>query len=242
MVIYKNNLLNIEKNMRILIIEDDIDLSKALVEALEEHNIIADTCYDGESGSYTARTNRYDLILMDNILPKKLGVKICEELRNISNQTPILFMTVQSDVKDRISFLDAGADDCIIKPFSTSELVARIRAITRRSYEIKQTNITLDDVTIDRENFAVYKKGRPVYFTRKEFMILEQIAEKPGKIITRSEIMEHVWKKDFNPFSNTIETHIRNIRKKIETKTKRKIETIPGRGYRLRKTHPNSTS
>ncbi|MBC7982056.1 response regulator transcription factor [Candidatus Parcubacteria bacterium] len=221
--------------MRILLIEDDVELAKVLVESLEMHNIIVDTCNDGESGSYVARTNSYDLILMDNILPKKLGINICKELRNLDNKTPILFMSIQTDASDKINFLEAGADDCIAKPFSINELVARIRAIGRRSYEIKQDIITLDDVTIDRDNYLVCKKGKPVYFTRKEFMILEQIAGKPGRVITRSEIMEHVWKKDFNPFSNTIETHIRNIRKKIDGKYKKKIETIPGRGYRIRK-------
>ena len=221
--------------MRILLIEDDIELAKVLTDTLESHNIIIDTCNDGESGSYIARTNKYDLILMDNILPKKLGIHICQELRNLNNKTPILFMSIQTDVSDKIKFLEAGADDCIEKPFSVNELIARIKAVARRSYNIKQDIITLDDVTIDRDNYLVCKKGKPVYFTRKEFMILEQIAEKPGRVITRTEIMEHVWKKDFNPFSNTIETHIRNIRRKIDGKYKKKIETIPGRGYRLRK-------
>ncbi len=221
--------------MRILLIEDDIDLSKALEEALNDHSIIVDTCSDGESGSYIARTNNYDLLLVDNILPKKLGVNICKELRNLGDKTPIIFMSIQDDVSDRINFLDSGADDFISKPFSINELVAKIKAITRRSYEIKQNIITLDDVTINRENYTVHKKGKSVYFTRKEFMILEQIAEKPGKVITRSEIMDHVWKKDFNQFSNTIETHIRNIRKKIDGKKDKKIETIPGRGYRIKR-------
>ncbi len=221
--------------MRILLIEDDIDLVKALVEALNDHSIVVDACSDGESGSYIARTNNYDLLLVDNILPKKLGVNICNELRNLGDKTPIIFMSIQDDVSDRINFLDSGADDFISKPFSINELVAKIKAITRRSYEIKQNIITLDDVTINRENYTVHKKGKSVYFTRKEFMILEQIAEKPGKVITRSEIMDHVWKKDFNQFSNTIETHIRNIRKKIDGKKNKKIETIPGRGYRIKR-------
>lgn len=221
--------------MRILLIEDDIDLVKALVEALNDHSIIVDTCGDGESGSYIARTNNYDLLLVDNILPKKLGVNICKELRNLNDKTPIIFMSIQDDVSDRINFLESGADDFISKPFSINELVAKIKAIARRSYDIKQNIITLDDVTINRENYTVHKKGKSVYFTRKEFMILEQIAEKPGKVITRSEIMDHVWKKDFNQFSNTIETHIRNIRKKIDGKKNKKIETIPGRGYRIKR-------
>jgi len=228
--------------MRILLIEDDIDLAKTIVDSLDEHNIVVDTCNDGESGSYIARTNHYDLILLDNILPKKLGVNICKELRNLDVKTPILFMSIQGDATDKIKFLEAGGDDCIAKPFSINELVARIKAISRRSYDIRQDIITLDDVTIDRDNYLVCKKGKPLYFTRKEFMILEQIAVVPGRVITRTEIMEHVWKKDFNPFSNTIETHIRNIRKKIDGKHRKKIETIPGRGYRLRKQYIKTSS
>lgn len=221
--------------MRVLLIEDDIDLSKILVETLADHNIIVDTCHDGDSGSYISRTNKYDLILMDNILPKKLGINICKELRSLGNKTPILFLTVQDDAKSKINFLDAGADDCISKPFSTNELIARMKAVTRRTYNINQDIITLDDVTIDRNNYLVYKKGKPVYFTRKEFMILEHIVEKPGRVVTRTEIMEKVWNKDFNPFSNTIETHVRNIRRKINTKKNRnKIETVFGRGYRVK--------
>lgn len=227
--------------MRILLIEDDIDLSKILVKTLSDYNIIVDTCNDGESGSFIARTNNYDLILLDNILPKKLGINICKELRSLENQTPIIFLSIQNDTNDKIKFLEAGADDCISKPFSSNELIARIKAISRRSYNIKEEVITLDDVTIDRKNYTVRKKGRPVYFTRKEFMILEHIAEKSGSIITKTEIMEKIWKKDFNPFSNTIETHIRNIRKKIDGKYKKKIETVPGRGYRLRKPTPTSS-
>lgn len=227
--------------MRILLIEDDIELCKILVESLEEHNMIIDTCNDGESGSYIARTNNYDLFILDNILPRKLGINICKELRLLGNKTPILFMTIQGDTKDKINFLESGADDCISKPFSINELIARIKAITRRSYDIKQNIITLDDVTIDRDNYIVSKKGKPVYLTRKEFLILEQIAEKLGKVITRSEIMERVWKKDFNPFSNTIETHIRNIRKKIGNKYNKKITTVPGRGYKII-TNPTPTS
>lgn len=226
--------------MRVLLIEDDVDLSKILVDSLAEHNIIADTCHDGESGSYISRTNQYDLILMDNILPKKLGINICKELRNMGNKTPILFITVQDDAKSKTNFLNAGADDCIAKPFSINELVARIKAVSRRSYNIKHDIITLDDVTIDRNNYLVYKKGKPVYFTRKEFMILEHIVDKPDQVITKTEIMESVWNKDFNPFSNTIETHVRNIRKKINTKNKNKIETVFGRGYRIRRSLINN--
>lgn len=219
--------------MRILLIEDDIDLCKALTECLESEGLIVDACHEGDTGSYIARTNAYGLILLDQILPKKLGVDICKELRRSYIKTPILIMSIHGTTDERISYLEAGADDCITKPFSVTELVARIRALTRRPYEITEQVITIDDVTIDIARHTVLKKGKIVYMTRKEFLILEQIAKRPGHIVTRTDIMDHVWNKDFDPFSNTIETHISNIRKKIETKKVKKIETIPGRGYRL---------
>lgn len=219
--------------MRILLIEDDKDLTLALTECLQSEHMIVDSCLEGETGSYIARTNNYDLILLDNILPKKLGVEICKELRRSYVKTPILIMSIHNSSEDRISYLEAGADDCIAKPFSIAELIIRIKTLIKRPYEIKENVITIDDVTIDAENLSVVKKGKQIYMTRKEFLILEQIAKKPGSVVSRTDIMDHVWSKDFDPFSNTIETHIRNIRKKIGDKKNTKIETVPGRGYRL---------
>lgn len=219
--------------MRILLIEDDTDLCKALTECLEGEGMVVDSCHEGDTGSYIARTNSYSLIILDQILPKRLGVEICKELRRSYIKTPILMMSIHGNTEERVAYLNAGADDCIAKPFSIAELIARIRALTRRPYEIREDVITIDDVTINTSQHTVVRSGKSVYMTRKEFLILEQMAKKPGQIVTRSDIMDHVWNKDFDPFSNTIETHIRNIRKKIETRSNQKIETIPGRGYRL---------
>lgn len=219
--------------MRILIIEDDKELTTALIECLQTKHMIVDVCNDGETGSYIARTNSYNLIVIDNILPKKLGIDVCRELRRSYIKTPILMMSIHNNSDDRISYLEAGADDCIAKPFSISELVVRIKTLAKRPYEIKEDIIVIDDVTINTENLTVSKKGRHIYMTRKEFLILEQIAKKPGNVVSRTDIMDHVWNKDFDPFSNTIETHIRNIRRKIGDKKNTKIETVPGRGYRV---------
>ncbi len=219
--------------MRILIIEDDVDLATALVECLHAENMSADICHDGETGSYIARTNTYDAIVIDNILPKKTGVIVCRELRNSGVKTPILIMSVHGEVDTKVTFLDSGADDFIAKPFSVVELVARLKALMRRPYNINDSIITIDDVTIDSETQTVSKNGRQVYMTRKEFMILEHISKKPGKVVSRTDIMDHVWQKDFDPFSNSIETHIGNIRRKIDTGRCKKIETVPGRGYRI---------
>jgi DNA-binding response OmpR family regulator len=219
--------------MKILLIEDDKDLSAALNECLQSENMTVDVCHEGDTGSYVARTNNYDLILLDNILPKKLGVDICKELRRSYIKIPILMMSIHNTSNDRITYLEAGADDCITKPFSITELVIRIKTLIKRPYHITEGLITIDDVTINTDSLTVKRNGKYVYMTRKEFLILEQIAKKPGVVVSRIDIMDHVWNKDFDPFSNTIETHIRNIRKKIGDRKNTKIETVPGRGYRF---------
>ena len=219
--------------MRILLIEDDIDLCNALTECLVSEGITADMCLEGDTGSYIARTNPYDVIVIDNILPKKNGLNICQDLRKSYIKTPILVMSVHGETDTKVTFLESGADDFIAKPFAIAEFVARLKALVRRPYQINTSILTIDDVTIDCQTQSVYKKGKQIYMTRKEFMILEHMSRKPGEVISRTDIMDHIWNKDFDPFSNSIETHIGNIRKKIDTGRHKRIETIPGRGYRL---------
>ncbi len=226
--------------MRVLLIEDDADLCNALTECLSVEGIVADMCTEGDTGSYIARTNKYDVLVIDNILPKKNGLEVCKELRANGIKTPILVMSVHGEIDTKVQYLRSGADDYISKPFSISEFVARIKALTRRPYEITDPVITIDDLTIDTLTQTVSKAGKQIYMTRKEFMILEQISKKPGQVVSRSDIMDHVWDRDFDPFSNSIETHISNIRKKIDTGKRKKIETVPGRGYRLTTRHTDS--
>lgn len=219
--------------MRVLLIEDDADLCAALTECLSVEGIVADMCTEGDTGSYIARTNAYDVLIIDNVLPKKSGLEVCKELRAVGIKTPILVMSIHAEVDTKVQYLQAGADDYIAKPFSIAEFIARIKALTRRPYEISDPVITIDDITIDTVTQNVSKAGKQIYMTRKEFMILEQISKKPGQVVSRADIMDHVWDRNFDPFSNSIETHISNIRKKIDTGKKKRIETIPGRGYRL---------
>lgn len=218
--------------MRILIIEDDKDFRDVLKASLEAESFVVDTASDGESGSYIARTNSYNLIITDYLLPIKNGEKICREVRAAGINTPILVMSVQSDSFEKVKLLDAGADDYICKPFAFTELTARIRTILRRPYTISSQKLTIDDLTIDTDAQEVYEGGNRVYLTRKEYMLLECMTRKSGKVLTRAEIMEEVWEHDADPFSNTIEAHIRNLRRKIERK-KKYIHTVPGRGYKL---------
>lgn len=219
--------------MKILIIEDDIFLAQTLKRALVAHCFNVDTAHDGKSGSYIARINKYKLIILDLILPDKNGVTICKEIRAAGITCPILVVSSQSEIPDKVAMLRIGADDYITKPFNMEELIARVGALTKRPYEIMDDVMTLDDLTIDTNTQTVTKDGQELYLTRREYMLLNCFARNEGRIITRGKILEEVWDRDASPFTNTIETHVRNLRRKIESKDRRMIHTINGRGYKL---------
>lgn len=219
--------------MKVLIIEDDIFLAQTIKRALEANCFNVDVAHDGKSGSYVARTNKYKLILLDLILPDKNGVTICKEIRNQGITCPILVVSTQSEIPDKVAMLRIGADDYLTKPFNMEELVARVNALMKRPYDILDEVMTLDDLTIDTNTQTVTKAGENLYLTRREYMLLNCFARNEGRVITRGKILEEVWERDASPFTNTIETHIRNLRKKIESKDRRMIHTINGRGYRM---------
>ena len=218
--------------MKILIIEDNLLLAETLKKALKAQNYNVDIAGDGKSGSYVARTNRYHIILLDLILPEKDGVTVCKEIRSTGITCPIIVLSTQSEIPDKITMLKIGADDYVTKPFSLEELIARINALTRRPYKILEDIMVLEDLTIDTNTQTVTKEGQEIYLTRKEYTLLHCFARNEGKIISRGRILEEVWEKDCNPFTNTIETHVRNLRRKIES-NKKLIHTISGRGYKL---------
>lgn len=219
--------------MKILIIEDDIFLAQTIKRALEAHCFSVDIAHDGKSGSYVARVNKYKLILLDLILPDKNGVTICREIRSERITCPILVVSSQSEIPDKVTMLTIGADDYITKPFNMEELIARVNALIKRPYDILEEIMTLDDLTINTNTQTVTKSGENVYLTRREYMLLNCFARNEGRIITRGKILEEVWDRDASPLTNTIETHVRNLRRKIETKDKRMIHTVNGRGYRM---------
>jgi DNA-binding response OmpR family regulator len=218
--------------MRILIIEDDEYLRLSLKKALESDLYVVDHMGDGVNGSYVARTHDYNLIIIDYVLPGKTGLEVVKEIRAKGVNTPILIMSVRSEIDDKINLLESGADDYIVKPFTYQEFRARVHALLRRNYKIIDETMVIDDLTIDISKTEVIKKGEKVYLTRKEFMLLQSLARNPGKVITRAELLEEVWNRDSDPFSNTVEAHIRNLRKKLES-DKRLIHTVPGRGYKI---------
>lgn len=221
--------------MRILVIEDDKELNNFLKTSFEEELFIVDVADDGEKGSYMARTNEYDMIILDIALPEKTGIEVCKEVRAAGKNVPIMMLTANMEIISKIELLDLGADDYLTKPFSFKELMARVRAITRRPKKIESNIIRIDDLLLNRNKSTVYRGGKTeIYLTRKEFVLLEYLMSNKELVLSRGMIMEHVWDNEADPFSNTIETHILNLRKKIDFAGKKKlIKTISGRGYKI---------
>lgn len=220
--------------MRALVIDDERGVRETLAENLRTRCFAVDTAEDGTEGSYLARTNVYDIIILDNMLPEKNGLTVCEEIRSIGRTTPILVLSVLSDAWRKVDLLNAGADDYMIKPFSFEELMARIRALLRRPTVMEGDIITVDTLTIDTKQQTVKREETGIYLTRKEYMLLEYLMRNRGSVLSRAMIMEHVWDMTSDPFSNTIESHILSLRRKVDKPHQRKlIHTVPGRGYRI---------
>ena len=220
--------------MRLLIVEDQQNISEFLKSALQAECFAVDTCADGAKGLYLAKTNDYDLILLDNILPNKSGAQICRELRESGRNVPIIMVSVMDEVSRKVNVLQDGADDYITKPFKFEELLARIKAVLRRPKIIENEIFTADDLILDYNRHFCSRSGNEIKLTRKELSLLQYFMKNQGQVLSRGMIMEHVWDINGDLFSNTIETHILNLRKKINLSNKPNlINTISGRGYRF---------
>lgn len=222
--------------MRILIVEDEKEIRNFLKKNLEAECFAVDTASDGEDGLYKAKINDYDLFIFDNCMPKMTGLELCSEIRKNQMTVPILFLSVKSETDIKVRALDAGADDYLIKPFSLSELIARVRALLRRKPQMSEEILAVDDLILDTKKHTVHKDNTEIILTRKEFMLLQYFMENQGFVLSRGMILEHVWDMNADPFSNTIESHILSLRKKIGVDSKSNlIKTISGRGYRFGK-------
>ncbi len=220
--------------MRILIVEDEKQICSFLKSSLEEKCFGVDIAEDGERGSFLARTANYDLMILDNVLPKKTGLEVCREVRDKGRTVPILMLSVKSETATKVDLLNAGADDYLIKPFSLDELVARVNALLRRPAALEGDVIEIDDLVFHSANYTVSRSGQEIYLTRKECMLLAYLLRHRGFVVSRGMILEHVWNMDTDPFSNTIEAHISGLRRKIDAHgSKRLIHTVPGRGYKI---------
>ncbi len=220
--------------MRILIVEDEQKIADSLKASLEAEFFAVDHAEDGQHGSFLARTNEYDLIILDNMLPKKKGIEVCKEIREEGLKVPILMLSVEDSSETKIILLNAGADDYMTKPFVLGELLARIRALLRRPQQAVNTILEINNLTLNPQRCIVTRGDKEIYLPRKEFALLEYMLRNQGIALSRSMIMEHVWDENADPFSNTIESHILSLRKKIDLPNERKlIHTLPGRGYIL---------
>jgi len=220
--------------MRILIIEDEKEIRNSLKGSLEMEGFAVDAAEDGEQGSYLARTNDYDVIILDNTMPKKNGYEVCREIRSAQKTMPIIILSANLETDMKVDLLNAGADDYLTKPFSLDELLARIKALLRRPSVTQAEVFQIDDLVLNTNNSTVVRGKNDIYLTRKEFALLEYLLRHESQVVSRGMIMEHVWDMSIDPFSNTIDMHILSLRRKIEGKNKQKlIHTIPGRGYKI---------
>lgn len=219
--------------MKALLVEDDSSIRNVLRMGLSNHSFAVDEADNGETGSYLARVNNYDVIILDNVLPKKMAKEICTEIRSAQVTTPIILLSGRSDVLTKIDLLRSGADDYITKPFSFEELLARITAVTRRPHTIVDAIFIIGNIKLNTQTHEITRNGKRLFFTRKEFSIIELLMRNESRIVSRSTIMEHVWNNEVDIFSNTVESHILNIRKKIGDAKRTIIQNIPGKGYKI---------
>jgi DNA-binding response OmpR family regulator len=221
--------------MRILVVEDERRLCSIIKRGLLEEGYAVDTAYDGEEGQYFAESTPYDLIVLDIMLPKKNGVEICRDLRLKEVNTAILMLTAKDTVEDRVKGLDAGADDYLVKPFAFNELLARIRALLRRTGSSKSPKLQVGDLVMDTLTREVWRGQRIVELTSKEYTVLEYFMRHPNVVITRTMLEEHAWDYEFDSMSNIIDVYIRRIRSKIDEGGRDSlIQTVRGAGYRMK--------
>lgn len=219
--------------MRILLIEDDRKMREFLEISLQAACFSVDIAEDGERGSYIARTNDYDLIMCEYFLPEKSSISVCKEIRNAQKKTPIIILSESRDIDDKIACFNAGADDYVLKPCAFEELHARMRVMLRRPRNTVDHVLEIRNLRLESGRQRVLYKQKELYLTRKEFALLEYLMRNAGCVLSRGMILEHVWNMDINPFSNTIETHIMNLRKKVCDLHKEFIVCVPGRGYKM---------
>ena len=220
--------------MRLLLVEDDAGIARFVAKGLREQSYAVDVATNGDDALYQAEINSYDLIVLDVMLPGRDGFAVCRDLRAAGQKIPILMLTAKDAVEDRIAGLDFGADDYLTKPFEFRELLARLRALMRRSGELRPARITVVDLVLDTGARTVSRAGTDVPMTTKEYALLEYLARNIGRVVGRAEIAEHVWEETFDPFSNLIEVYVNRLRRKIDAgRATPLLQTRRGAGYIL---------
>ncbi|MGQ0809875.1 MAG: response regulator transcription factor [Nitrospiraceae bacterium] len=221
--------------MRILVIEDETKVGSFIKRALEEESYAVDLCADGAQGLDMALSGSYDLIVIDLMLPNLPGLEVLRRIRREKIQTPVLILTAQSQVDQKVKGLDAGADDYLTKPFAIDELLARVRALLRRGPTDPTTVLQIDDLILNPATHEVTRAGQRIELTLKEYALLEYLMRHTGRVLTRPMISEHVWNQDFDTFTNVIDVYVNYLRNKIDRGRGTKlIHTIRGSGYMLK--------
>ncbi len=221
--------------MRILVIEDEKKIADFIKRGLKEEGYAVDVAYDGVEGQFLAKTNTYDLILLDLMLPKLDGLTLCKNLKKENHPAPVIMVTAKDTVEDKVVGLNSGADDYMTKPFAFEELLARIRAILRKK-DGTQSTLQVVDLALDLLTHRVTRSGKEITLTAKEYALLEYLMRNAGNVVTRTMISEHVWDADFDTFTNVIDVYIKYLRNKIDGPGhgKKLIHTVRGRGYTLK--------
>ena len=220
--------------MRILLVEDQADAAQVLAKGLREQSYAVDIAVDGEAALYQTSINDYDLILLDVMLPRRNGIEVCQDLRAAGSVVPVLMITARDAVHDRVQGLDAGADDYLSKPFDFHELLARMRALLRRSPEVRPEIVRIADLVINTRSRRAGRSNCTIELTAKEYALLDYLSRHVDQVIGRAEIAEHVWDENFDPFSNLIEVYVQRLRRKIDDGHACKLlRTVRGGGYML---------
>jgi DNA-binding response OmpR family regulator len=223
--------------MRILLIEDRENLAKAVKTGLEKEGYAADYVLDGEAGQRRLELSHkeYDAAIVDLMLPKKGGAEVTHDIREKKITTPILILTGEKDLQTKVKVLNSGADDYLTKPFSFDELIARVKALMRRPVQSLPIELKIQDITMDTATRKVFRGDHELVLTLKEFSLLEYLMRNPNRVLKREEIFDHTWDFAANFFSNVVDVHIKNLRKKIDFgRSEKMVETIRGVGYRMK--------
>jgi len=222
--------------MRILVVEDEHKIANSLKKGLEQESYAVDVAYDGTQGFDLASTEDYDLIILDILLPGIDGLEICQKLRDQNIHVPILVLTAKGEINDKVTGLDTGADDYLTKPFAFEELLARVRALIRRPPNSTGTILSVGGLSLNTLNYEVERDGKQIRLSSKEFALLEYLMRHPSQILTKEQIIGHVWDYDADILPNTVEVYIGYLREKIDRPFKNKpalIQTVRGFGYKI---------
>jgi DNA-binding response OmpR family regulator len=221
--------------MKILVIEDEKKIASFIRKGLEEQGFSVTVSHNGDDGYLLAKTQAFDVIILDIMLPGRDGLSILKNLREQKNVVPVIMLTARSEINEKVDGLNLGADDYITKPFYMEELIARVQAIARRGGDNKLNILQSGDLTVNLISREVKRGGRKIELTPREFSLLEYIMRSPGRVFTRTQILEHVWGYDFDPQTNIVDVCIQRVRKKISDEDNKLIETVRGVGYRFYK-------